>query len=51
MTIYDRKKKFDYRVDENMQHPLPNDIVELLRRNALKYTNTKAKKGRKNNVI
>jgi hypothetical protein len=41
------RKKFDYRVDKNMQHPLPNDIVEILRRNALKYTHTKAKKGKK----
>jgi hypothetical protein len=47
MTINDRRKKFDYRVDKNMQHPLPNDIVELLRRNALKYTNTKAKRSHK----
>jgi hypothetical protein len=41
------QKKFDYRVDKNMQHKLPDDIVKLLRENAMKYTRTKGKKGRK----
>jgi hypothetical protein len=40
-------KKWDYVVDKNMQHPIPNDIVELLKRNALKYTHTKTKRNRK----
>jgi hypothetical protein len=39
-------KKFDYHKDVNAT-PLPDDIVELLRRNALKYTNTKAKRSHK----
>jgi hypothetical protein len=43
-------KKWDYRVDKNMHHKLPDEIVELLKRNALKYTHTKAKK-RKSNVV
>jgi hypothetical protein len=41
------RKKFDYIVDKNMQHKIPDDIVDLLRRNALKYTHTKAEKGAK----
>jgi hypothetical protein len=40
------RKKFDLKQDVNAT-PLPNEIVELLRRNALKYTQTKAKKGKK----
>ena len=40
---FDRKKKFDYRVDKNVQHKLPDDIVKTLRDNALKYT----KRGKK----
>ena len=35
------QKKFDYRVDKNMQNPLPKDIVKTLRDNALKYTKKK----------
>jgi hypothetical protein len=42
------RKKFDLKQDVNAT-PLPNDIVELLRRNALKYTNTKAKRSHKQN--
>jgi hypothetical protein len=32
------QKKFDYRVDKNMHHKLPDDIVKTLRDNSLKYT-------------
>jgi hypothetical protein len=32
------QKKFDYRVDKNMQNPLPADFIAEQRRRSLKYT-------------
>jgi hypothetical protein len=40
---FDRKKKFDYIVDKNIQHKLPADIVKTLRENAFKYVPKKVK--------